>query len=151
MRMTVASALFTVLALGGFAASEAGGLPGLPGLPRLPGLPPVASFPDFPQHRVVPGPPPVRAGIPPRARHAPHSRVIVSPRSVFVVAPYAVASTCYVPGHWTYQWVPQTYTYNTWVDGYWSPYGTWIDGHYEPQVYSTGYYQQIWVDGGYGC
>ena len=59
---------------------------------------------------------------------------------------------CWQPGYWTYQWVPQTYTYNTWVAGQWSADGYWIDGHYAPSQYSTGYYQPLWVEGYYsGC
>jgi hypothetical protein len=61
------------------------------------------------------------------------------------------------PGHqrpvlvvyWTYQWVPQTYTYSTWVAGRWSPDGYWIDGHYAPSQVSSGYYHPLWVEGYY--
>jgi hypothetical protein len=73
--------------------------------------------------------------------------VIVFPQTV-VVGP----SPCWQPGYWTYQWVPQTYTYSTWVAGHWSPAGYWIDGHYAPSQLSSGYYHPLWVEGYYtGC
>jgi hypothetical protein len=59
------------------------------------------------------------------------------------VAPYR----CWQPGYWTHQWVPQAYTYNTWVAGHWSPDGRWVEGHYVPYVHHAGYYQPYWVDG----
>jgi hypothetical protein len=82
-------------------------------------------------------------------QHRPgHQRpVIVVPQTVFVTP-----SQCWQPGYWTYQWVPQTYTYSTWVAGQWSPDGYWIDGHYAPSQYSSGYYHPLWVEGYYsGC
>lgn len=54
---------------------------------------------------------------------------------------------CWQAGYWTYQWVPQSYTYSTWVAGQWSPDGRWLDGHYAPTVYQSGYYQPLWVEG----
>ncbi len=67
---------------------------------------------------------------------------LYSPRTI-VVAPRA---NCIAPGHWTYQWVPQTSWYNEWVSGQWSPDGTWIEGHYQQRPYVAGYYQQpVWV------
>jgi hypothetical protein len=62
---------------------------------------------------------------------------------VVIMAP----SRCWQPGYWTHQWVPQAYTYNTWVAGHWSPDGRWIDGHYVPYVHHAGYYQPFWVEG----
>jgi hypothetical protein len=88
-------------------------------------------------------------GRPRRPDHRPHHHrsVIVFPQTVFV-AP----SHCWQPGYWTYQWVPQTYTYGTWVAGQWSPDGHWIDGHYAPSQVSSGYYHPLWVEGYYtGC
>ena len=74
-----------------------------------------------------------------------HQRpVIIIPQTVFVTP-----NRCWQPGYWTYQFVPQSYSYNTWVAGQWSPDGLWIDGYYAPSVYSTGYYQPLWVEGYY--
>ena len=83
-----------------------------------------------------------------RPHHPGHQQpVFVVPQTVFVTP-----GRCWQPGYWTYQWVPQTYTYNTWVAGQWSSDGYWIDGHYAPSQYSTGYYQPLWVEGYYsGC
>ena len=83
-----------------------------------------------------------------RPRRPGHGRpIIVVPQTVFVTP-----SRCWQPGYWTYQWVPQTYTYSTWVAGQWSPDGRWIDGHYAPSQLSSGYYQPLWVEGYYsGC
>jgi len=76
-----------------------------------------------------------------------HRPIIVVPQTVFVTP-----SRCWQPGYWTYQWVPQTYTYSTWVAGQWSQGGYWIDGHYAPSQYSSGYYHPLWVEGYYsGC
>jgi hypothetical protein len=74
-----------------------------------------------------------------------HQRpVIIIPQTVFVTP-----NRCWQPGYWTYQFVPQSYSYNTWVAGQWSPDGLWIDGYYAPSVYNTGYYQPLWVEGYY--
>jgi hypothetical protein len=73
-----------------------------------------------------------------------HRPVIVVPQTVFVTP-----GRCFQAGYWTYQWVPQSYTYTTWVAGQWSPDGRWIDGHYAPSQYTTGYYQPLWVEGYY--
>jgi hypothetical protein len=75
-------------------------------------------------------------------------------RPIAVIPPivYLSPNRCWQPGYWTYEWVPQTYTYSTWVDGQWSTDGYWIDGHYAPSQYSTGYYQPLWAEGYYaGC
>ncbi|HEX6211244.1 MAG TPA: hypothetical protein VF136_10735 [Methylomirabilota bacterium] len=81
-----------------------------------------------------------------RRPHRPgHQRpVLVVPQTVFVTP-----SQCWQPGYWTYQWVPQTYTYSTWVAGRWSPDGYWVDGHYAPSQVSSGYYHPLWVEGYY--
>jgi hypothetical protein len=73
-----------------------------------------------------------------------HRHVIVAPQTVFVTP-----GRCFQAGYWTYQWVPQYYTYTTWVAGRWSPDGRWIDGHYAPSQYASGYYQPLWVEGYY--
>jgi hypothetical protein len=73
-----------------------------------------------------------------------HRPVVVIPQVVFL-AP----NRCWQPGYWTYQFVPQSYSYNTWVAGQWSPDGEWIEGYYAPSVYNTGYYQPLWVEGYY--
>jgi hypothetical protein len=82
-----------------------------------------------------------------RPRHPGHQRpVFVVPQTVFVTP-----GQCWQPGYWAYQWVPQTYTYSTWVAGQWSPDGSWIDGHYAPSQVSSGYYQPLWVEGYYSA
>jgi hypothetical protein len=73
-----------------------------------------------------------------------HRPAVVVPQTVFVTP-----GRCFQSGYWTYQWVPQTYTYTTWVPGQWSPDGRWIDGHYAPSQYSSGYYHPLWVEGYY--
>jgi hypothetical protein len=84
-------------------------------------------------------------GRPHRPGH--HRPVIVVPHTVFVTP-----TRCWQPGYWTYQWVPQTYTYSTWVPGQWSADGYWIEGHYAPSQVSSGYYHPLWVEGYYsGC
>jgi hypothetical protein len=83
-----------------------------------------------------------------RPRRGAPDRPVVSGPQVVVVSP----GQCWQPGYWTYQWVPQSYSYTTFVPGQWSPDGSWIAGHYEPAVYSTGYYQPLWVEGYWtGC
>jgi hypothetical protein len=78
--------------------------------------------------------------------HRPGQRptVIVVPQTVVVTS-----NRCWQPGYWTYQFVPQLYTYSSWVAGQWSPDGRWIDGHYASAQYSSGYYQPFWVEGYY--
>lgn len=73
-------------------------------------------------------------------RHFPRGH---HPRGVVIVAP----QRCWQPGYWTHQWVPRSYTYNTWVAGHWSPDGRWVEGHYTPYVHHAGYYQPYWVEG----
>jgi hypothetical protein len=58
-----------------------------------------------------------------------------------------VQRQCVTPGYWAYQWVPQTYTYNAWIEAQYAPDGAWVDGHYEPRYYASGYYQPYWVEG----
>lgn len=81
--------------------------------------------------------------------HRPHHPVFVAPSPVFVFrsAPYS----CWAPGYWAYQWIPQAQAYNAWAPGQWAPDGTWIGGHYETQVYSSGYYQPVWISERWVC
>jgi hypothetical protein len=74
-----------------------------------------------------------------------HQRPVIFVPQTVVVAP----TRCWQPGYWTYQFVPQYYTYSAWVAGQWSPDGRWIEGHYAPAQYSSGYYQPLWVEGHY--
>src|SRR5262245_1238406 len=37
----------------------------------------------------------------------------------------------WVPGYWGQQWVPQYYTYDVWMPGYYAPDGAWIQGYYD--------------------
>jgi hypothetical protein len=99
-----------------------------------------AFVPPVPAHHHPHAAPPAH-GFHPRFHPGRHQHLFVVPHSVVVVP------RCYVPGHWAYQWVPQTRTYDVWVPGAWSPDGTWIDGHYRTHYYTTGYYQPYWVDG----
>ncbi len=83
---------------------------------------------------------------PPGHRHPPRPAVgprpiVVWPHPVYVVQP----RRCLVPGYWAYTWVPQSYAYNVWVDGQYSPSALWVEGHWEPRLYTTGYYQPYWV------
>ena len=81
-------------------------------------------------------------------RFRPDQRTIVVAPSVVVVSP----GRCWQDGYWSYQWVPQSYSYSAWVPGQWSPDGGWIEGHYEPAWYNGGYYQPLWVAGYWtGC
>lgn len=83
-----------------------------------------------------------------RLRHGhhvpPHAHVFVVPRTIFVVP--SLPPCRWVPGYWTYRWIPQSYAYDVWVPGHWSPDGTWIQGHYAPHTVSTGYHQPVWVE-----
>jgi len=72
---------------------------------------------------------------------------VIVPQIVFVSP-----GRCWQSGYWSYQWVAQSYSYNTWVPGVWSPDGYWIAAHYEPGWYDGGYYQPLWVEGYWaGC
>jgi len=53
----------------------------------------------------------------------------------------------WVPGYWAQQWVPQYYTYEVWIPGYYAADGAWVQGYYDTQATDAGYYQQVWVDG----
>jgi len=65
----------------------------------------------------------------------------------YYVAPFYADDPRWVPGFWTYQWVPQDYVQDAWVPGYYDARGVWIDGHWEQRAVQTGFYQQVWVDG----
>ena len=57
------------------------------------------------------------------------------------------SSPRWVPGYWTYQWIPQVYTSYVWVPGHYDPNWYWLEGHYLPHTVQTGYHQPIWVSG----
>jgi hypothetical protein len=82
-------------------------------------------------------------------RHRPHHlHLHVVPTPIYV----APRVSCYVPGYWTTQWVPQQSLYTVWVDGYRAADGTWITGHFEQRAYVSGYSQQtLWVPERWGC
>jgi hypothetical protein len=84
----------------------------------------------------------INNGVPPDPQH--HFRrteVIVVPQTTYVIQ-----RQCVSPGYWAYQWIPQTYSYTSWVPSQYAPDGAWVDGHYEPRYYNSGYYQPYWVD-----
>jgi len=65
-----------------------------------------------------------------------------------VVAAPAPRAPRWVRGYWGQQWVPQYYTYDAWIPGYFAGNGAWIQGRYETQTAeSGGYYERVWVDG----
>lgn len=68
--------------------------------------------------------------------------VVVVPQVVFVSP-----GRCWTTGYWNYQWVDQSYPYDVWVPGAWSPEGDWIEGYYQTAWYSGGYYMPYWVEG----
>ena len=54
----------------------------------------------------------------------------------------------WVHGYWGQQWVPQYYTYDAWIPGYFARNGAWVQGRYEPRTAeSGGYYERVWVEG----
>jgi len=78
--------------------------------------------------------------------HETHRRsdVVIVSRSIVVVPSLPVRR--WIPGYWTYQWVPQSVSYEVWVPGHWSAEGTWVPGHYELRTLSTGYYRPVRVE-----
>jgi hypothetical protein len=75
-----------------------------------------------------------------------HHYYSVQPAPAYV-AP-APSAPRWVPGYWGQQWVPQHYTYDAWVPGYFARNGGWVQGYYESRVAeSGGYYERVWVDG----
>ena len=94
---------------------------------------------------IIGGPSPRHAGRPPHVfRHSGRhpGRVFVVPRHVYV-AP----RTCWAPGAWTHQWVPQSQVYYAWVSGHYNTDALWVEGHWAPQVFPSGYWQPIWIEG----
>lgn len=89
----------------------------------------------------------IRFGAP--SRHHQHPPRVVVPRGPVHVLPgpvYVVRpQRCRVPGSWAYAWVPQSYSYNVWVDGQYSSDGLWVAGDWEPRVYTSGSYQPYWI------
>ncbi|HAM59845.1 MAG TPA: hypothetical protein DCQ64_32305 [Candidatus Rokubacteria bacterium] len=88
----------------------------------------------------------------PRARvivTGPNTRVIVAPRSYYYAPSYvAPVYPRWMPGYWTYQWVPRVSTSYVYVPGFYTAEGLWVESHYQPQMIQTGYYQQpVWVEG----
>lgn len=53
----------------------------------------------------------------------------------------------WVPGYWSYQWVPQSASTSTWVPGYYDTDGVWVAGYYSAQTVQGGFYQPYWVPG----
>jgi hypothetical protein len=54
----------------------------------------------------------------------------------------------WVHGYWGQQWVPQYYTYDAWIPGYFARNGAWVQGRYDAQTAeSGGYYERVWVEG----
>lgn len=88
---------------------------------------------------------------PPSAVHYPRPYYYAPYYSVpfYYKPPYVsyTAPPAWVPGYWSYQWAPQSYTTYIWVHPYRSVDGRFIEGHYEPRVVQTGAYQRVWVDG----
>jgi len=78
----------------------------------------------------------------PRHVHRHPGRVIVAPRPV-----YLAPRTCWAPGAFTHQWVPQSQVYYAWVPGHYNTDALWVEGHYAPQVFPSGYWQPIWIEG----
>ena len=71
-----------------------------------------------------------------------HRKVIT-----YFVPTYVVPAPTWVPGYWTWRWVPQAQTSYAYVPGYYDEYGVWVPSRYEPSTVGAGYYQQVWVDG----
>ena len=76
-----------------------------------------------------------------------HTKNIVAPKTVYVPTYLVPSYGRWVPGYWTYQWIPQVYTSYLWMPGQYDPNGYWVEAHYEPWLVQTGYYQPIWVAG----
>ena len=71
-----------------------------------------------------------------------------APRAAPVFAAPAPRAPRWVHGYWGQQWVPQYYTYDAWIPGYFAGNGAWIQGRYEPRTAeSGGYYERVWVEG----
>jgi hypothetical protein len=84
---------------------------------------------------------------PPRqSRHQPPIVIVTQP-IVIESAP----SSCWIPGHWEYRWVPETSSYSAWIPGQWTADGQWIEGRYESRVTSWGSWQPLWVPDTRAC
>ena len=81
-----------------------------------------------------------------RPRRA-HDHVIIVPQPTYVTP----SVSCFVPGYWTYQWVPQTAWQSVYVPGYWAADGAWVDAHYAQHPYATGAYHPVWVPERWAC
>ena len=69
-------------------------------------------------------------------------------RSAPVFAAPAPRAPRWMHGYWGQQWVPQYYTYDAWIPGYFARNGAWVQGRYEAQTAeSGGYYDRVWVEG----
>jgi hypothetical protein len=78
--------------------------------------------------------------------HHHHGHRLFVPRHVFVPA-VVVPAPVWVPGYWTWRWVPQWHTTYVYVPGYYDAYGQWVASRYEPRTVESGVYQQVWVEG----
>ena len=69
-------------------------------------------------------------------------------RSAPVFAAPTPPAPRWVHGYWGQQWVPQYYTYDAWIPGYFARNGAWVQGRYETRTAeSGGYYERVWVEG----
>jgi len=84
-------------------------------------------------------------------RHDPHDRhdrrFLFVPRSYYVPYTYVAPAPTWVPGYWTWRWVPQAQTSYAYVPGYYDQYGSWVTSRYESRAVEAGFYQQVWIDG----
>jgi hypothetical protein len=69
--------------------------------------------------------------------------------SPIYVAPTYIAPSYgqWVPGYWSYVWVPQASNTGGWVPGYYDRDGVWVAGYHSAQAVQGGYYQPYWVSG----
>lgn len=81
-------------------------------------------------------------------RHHRHDRrFLFVPRTYFVPYTYVAPAPIWVPGYWTWRWVPQAQTSYLYVPGYYDQYGSWVTSRYEPRTVEAGFYQQVWIEG----
>jgi hypothetical protein len=75
-----------------------------------------------------------------------HYSAPARPAPVFAAPPPPAPR--WVHGYWGQQWMPQYYTYDAWIPGYFARNGAWVEGRYEAQTAeSGGYYERVWVEG----
>jgi hypothetical protein len=106
-----------------------------------------------PDPRIVPAPP-HRIAPNHRPRHGDDHRGTRHVDQVIIVSPPVVVSSstrCFVPGYWTYQWVPQATTSYSWVPGYWASNGSWIQAHWQPYTVTGGAWQPLWIADHWAC